>query len=66
MKEIRCIVPEQVYENLSEMLTKAGIVIMDNAATNWHEQVLRDRIEAEIASNLIGTKEQLGLILVSK
>ena len=65
MKEIRFILPDQTVDAITELLAKAGITIMESTETNWHRQVLLDRIEAEIQSNLMASNEQLGLIMVA-
>lgn len=65
MKEIRFILPDQAVDSIKEILVRAGLIEMDCTEESWHRQVLLDRIEMEMNSNLLGKEKPLGVILVS-
>ena len=66
MREVRLLVPDQSLESVQAVLHQLGLSILDNGDQNWHHQVLLDRIQSEIETNLSSSGQEYALMMLGK
>ena len=66
MKEIRLLYPDNQVDFIQDLLQKLGFNSMISENTDWHRQVLMDRIQAELDNSLLTEENDFKVVMVAK
>jgi hypothetical protein len=66
MKELRLLIPDQSLEIVQAVLHQIGLSVLESTDNNWHRQVLLEKIQSDIESNLSSDGQEYALMMLGK